>query len=197
MNNEEEIKIMLENGIEANDVAKELGVHLTTVYRIAEQILSERREGRNQLIVAAYAERWPIKAIRDTFGISTATVYNVLDKYNISRHNAQVRHSAETDQAIVALYKRGASLKTIREWSGATVTYIYKVLDTAKVPRRRPQGPETSTIESINVKTIKQHQATTPSTISTTPNTSSTNNHSSSTSTKHHPLPSAEQPAPR
>ena len=150
MDDNEEIRLMLANGVDANDVAEELGIPRSVVYRVADEILAERREERNKLIIAAYKERWPIKAIRKAFDVSTATVYNVLDKSDVPRRNAKTAYTNETDRTIIEMYGQGAAVKMIQIRTGATLARIYKVLDRNNVPRRRPHNAFTHLDEARN-----------------------------------------------
>lgn len=152
MNNKDEARMMLEGGILAEDVALELGIAQSAVYRLADTVLAEKRAERNKLIVAAYKNAWPIKAITDKFTISKSALYHILKANNVpTRLTAKVRME-NCDEVIVKLYERGASIKTIREWTNSSSGYIYSVLDREDIPRRRPRCPRhTDMVEALSI----------------------------------------------
>ena len=155
MDNRDEIRIMLMNGIEADDVAKELGIARPVVYRVADGILAEQRAERNAQIVAAYKECWPIKVICEKFEISSATMYVILNKAEVPRRGGPSVRVDGCDDLIVKLYVQGATLKVIREWTGASGDYIYKILKREDISLRRPKvnaDVKAYNIEDLHIK---------------------------------------------
>lgn len=153
MNNRSEARIMLENGISAEDVANELGIARSAVYHLVDTLLTEKRAERNKLIIAAYKGNWPVKIMSDKFELSKTALYRILRANSVELRRTVRQRIENCDETIVMMYERGSTLKAIREYVHATPGYIYAVLDREGIPRRRPRGNIIYTIEALNKDT--------------------------------------------
>lgn len=136
----EDLIMMIQNGISVADAAEELGISAITAYSRLKgsNILAGLKAVRDKAVVDAYQSGAPIHTIVRQLGVSQATIYTILYKYDIPRRRKSPRPITDEErQTIIRLYQTGESVMGIVAQTKRYLPQIYQVLHNVDIKLRR------------------------------------------------------------
>lgn len=147
-----EILDMLEMGIAVQEIALELGIHETTVYKLRREAgyegpVKDPLEGVDfDKVIEEYERGDRMQDITERHGLgSTTLIYKILATMGVPMRKYQKVLDAgwrrQLDEAC-ALYEGGEMIRTIVKETGVPQPTLHKELHKRGIPLRQPRGVE-------------------------------------------------------
>lgn len=146
----EEILAMDDEGLKPADIAKELDIRPTTIYRVLQEAGRGKTDGFNsdrqftgQEIVTAismYQERASVTDICEKVGMTPTKLYAILREAGIpTRTQVENETREQREMDALTMYRAGKPYYEIVEATGLSTFTINKLLHAAGEPLRRPR----------------------------------------------------------